>query len=42
MKSTAEMLHHIWGAGDIEGRVVADLGCGGGILSVGAALLGAE
>lgn len=28
--------------GDIGGREVVDLGCGGGILSVGASLLGAS
>ncbi|XP_022663246.1 methyltransferase-like protein 5 isoform X1 [Varroa destructor] len=38
----AEMLYHIWSAGEIENRVVADLGCGGGILSVAAGLLGAD
>ncbi|OQR74060.1 methyltransferase protein 5-like [Tropilaelaps mercedesae] len=38
----AGMLHHIWSLGDIEERVVADLGCGGGILAVGSALLGAD
>ena len=38
----AEML---WGAyfkGDIEGKTVADLGCGTGILGIGALLLGAK
>ena len=29
-------------AGDIEGRAVADLGCGNGIFSIGAKLLGAS
>ncbi len=33
----AEFFHH-----DIRGKVVADLGCGTGILSIGAALLGAD
>ena len=28
--------------GDIEGKLIADLGCGGGVLGIGAALLGAE
>ncbi|MGB4611237.1 MAG: METTL5 family protein [Methanothermobacter thermautotrophicus] len=35
----------LWAArtmGDIEGKTVADLGCGTGILGIGAALLGAE
>eukprot|EP00051_Salpingoeca_urceolata_P028536 m.487368 g.487368 ORF g.487368 m.487368 type:complete len:207 (+) comp24960_c0_seq1:369-989(+) len=27
---------------DLEGKLVADLGCGGGILGIGAAMLGAE
>ena len=37
----AEMLYIAHGHGDIEGRKVIDLGCGTGILSIGAALLGA-
>jgi len=35
----------LWSAsmnGDIEGKVIADLGCGTGILGIGAILLGAE
>lgn len=38
----ADMLYIAHSFGDIEGRKVVDLGCGGGILSIGAALLGAE
>ncbi len=38
----AEMLHTAFLYGDIEGKVVADLGCGTGILAIGAALLGAS
>lgn len=38
----ADMLYTAHTFGDIEGREVVDLGCGGGILSIGAALLGAE
>lgn len=37
----AEMMHHIFAQGEIEGKLVADLGCGGGILSVAASLLDA-
>ncbi|MEK6943527.1 MAG: METTL5 family protein [Nanoarchaeota archaeon] len=36
--------HMLWNAymlGDIEGKVIADLGCGTGILGIGATLLGA-
>jgi putative methylase len=36
------MLFIAYSSGDIEGRKVVDLGCGGGILAIGAALLGAE
>lgn len=28
--------------GDIKGKIVADLGCGSGVLSIGAAILGAK
>lgn len=35
------MLHTAAGHGDIEGRAVVDLGCGCGVLSIAAALLGA-
>jgi putative methylase len=38
----AEMLYIAHGFGDIEGKKVVDLGCGTGILSIGAALLGAR
>jgi putative methylase len=38
----ADMLWEAMTAGDIEGRTVADLGCGNGILSIGAKLLGAS
>ncbi|MFH1133307.1 MAG: METTL5 family protein [Nanoarchaeota archaeon] len=38
----AELLWHASMAGDIEGKVIADLGCGTGILTCGALLLGAE
>jgi putative methylase len=37
----ARLLHHAHLLGDIGGRAVCDLGCGTGILSCGAALLGA-
>lgn len=41
--STAELIHRIESEhGDIEGKMVADLGCGLGILSIGTALLGAS
>jgi len=38
----ADMLFLAHSFGDIQGRRVVDLGCGGGILSIGAALLGAS
>lgn len=38
----ADMLYTAHTFGDVEGREVVDLGCGGGILSIGAALLGAK
>ncbi len=38
----AELLWLAYSLGDIEGRVIADLGAGTGVLSIGAALLGAE
>lgn len=37
----ADMLFTALSFGDVEGRRVVDLGCGSGILSIGAALLGA-
>jgi putative methylase len=38
----ARLLFHALMKGDIEGRRVCDLGCGTGVLAIGAALLGAE
>ena len=38
----ADVLWEALNAGDIAGRSVMDLGCGNGILSIGAKLLGAE
>ena len=38
----ADVLWEAFSAGDIEGRTVADLGCGNGIFSIGAKLLGAR
>ncbi len=38
----ARLLFHAYMKGDIEGRTVCDLGCGTGILSIGACLLGAS
>lgn len=38
----APLLFEAWGLGDLEGKRVADLGCGTGILAIGAALLGAS
>ena len=38
----ADILYFAYSMGDIEGKRIADLGCGGGIFSIGAALLGAE
>jgi len=38
----ARMVHHAFLAGDIEDMAVCDLGCGTGILGIGAALLGAS
>ncbi|MDD1770827.1 MAG: METTL5 family protein [Methanomassiliicoccales archaeon] len=38
----ADMLFLAYSQGDIAGRTVVDLGCGTGILGIGAALLGAE
>jgi putative methylase len=37
----ARLLYHALMIGDIEGKRVCDLGCGTGILAIGAALLGA-
>ena len=38
----ARLLYHALMKGDIAGKKVLDLGCGTGVLAVGAALLGAE
>ncbi len=38
----ADVLWEALGAGDIEGKDVIDLGCGNGILAIGAMLLGAR
>lgn len=38
----ADVLWTALSFGDIQGKAVADLGCGGGILGIGAALLGAK
>jgi putative methylase len=38
----AEMLWNAYYNNDIEGKVIADLGCGTGILGIGALLLGAK
>ena len=37
-----DILYFAYSMGDIEGRRIADLGCGGGIFSIGTALLGAD
>ncbi|MDD1694460.1 MAG: METTL5 family protein [Methanoregula sp.] len=38
----SRMLYHALMKGDIEGKRVCDLGCGTGVLAIGAALLGAK
>jgi putative methylase len=38
----ARLIYHALMKGDIEGKRVCDLGCGTGVLAIGAALLGAE
>jgi len=38
----ARLLYHALMKGDIEGKRVCDLGCGTGVLAIGAALLGAD
>jgi putative methylase len=38
----ARLLYHALMRGDIEGNNVCDLGCGTGVLAIGAALLGAD
>lgn len=40
--SASTVLHVATSMGDIEGRDVIDLGCGTGILSIGAAIIGAK
>ena len=42
IEAAAELLEAAQGYGDLEGRSVADLGCGTGLLSIGAALYGAR
>ncbi|MBI2545089.1 MAG: 50S ribosomal protein L11 methyltransferase [Candidatus Aenigmarchaeota archaeon] len=38
----ADILHQAYMSGDIEGKVVYDLGCGSGRLAIGALILGAK
>ena len=38
----ARLLYHALMKGDIEGKTVCDLGCGTGVLAIGAALLGTD
>ena len=38
----ASVLWNVYTLGDVEGKVIADLGCGTGILGIGAILLGAK
>ena len=38
----AEIIHHAFLRGDVEGKRVYDLGCGPGIFAIGCALLGAR
>ena len=38
----ADVLWTAYASGDVEGKSIADLGCGNGILSIGARLLGAS
>ena len=38
----AELLWQAYIDGNIEGKIVVDLGCGTGILALGAAILGAK
>jgi putative methylase len=38
----ADMLWEAFSAGDIQGKSVADLGCGNGVLAIGSKLLGAS
>lgn len=41
-KLAAAMIHMAYMLGDLEGRSVADLGCGNGILAIGSVLYGAS
>lgn len=41
-KIAADVLFRAYALGDVAGRRVADLGCGTGMLAIGAAVLGAE
>jgi putative methylase len=38
----ADIVWEAFAAGDVQGRAVADLGCGNGVFSIGSKLLGAE
>lgn len=38
----ARLLYTAWTRGDIAGKIVCDLGCGTGMIAIGAALLGAD
>ena len=38
----AEILHFAYMNGDIKGKIIADLGCGTGLLGIGALVLGAK
>lgn len=43
VQTSSELIHLAQSQyGDIEGKMVADLGCGAGVLSIGSALLGAS
>jgi len=39
--AAAEMLYEVLARGDLEGKAIIDLGCGTGVLAIGAKLLGA-
>ncbi len=41
-RAAADVLFWAWRNGDIEDRAICDLGCGTGVLSIGAALAGAR
>ncbi len=38
----ADLLWHAFMQGDVEGKIVADLGCGNGVFGIGALILGAK